>query len=118
MAIAGIGMGIHSLAQCGKEKSAVEKTSTFQKTNLAHVLNVTDALLGVTLLVVGVLTLLNYIPLPEGWPGPLAFTTMGAGAANLLASSLKACQSSKILYAECKKPAGAIVVDEKLIIAQ
>ncbi len=106
MAIAGIGAGIQSLAQCRKEENIV-KTSTYLETGLARALDVSDALLGITLIVLGVLALLNILPLPEGWGAAFAYGTMAAGAVNLLASAVKACQAGKLQYTECTKSAAS-----------
>lgn len=104
MAISGFGAGIQSLAQCFKKDTDFVPTKDYVKTGVAQALAVTDALVGVTLLVLGVLALLNILQLPEGWGAAFAYGAMAAGAVNLLASALSACQASKIQYEKCSEP--------------
>ena len=104
MAIAGLGMGVQSLYQCTKESVKVVETKTYEKTGVARALVLTDALLGVTLIVLGVLALYSIVPMPEGWAPVYAFSAIAAGTVNLLASALKACQAAKVQYVLCKTP--------------
>ena len=102
MAISGFGAIAHSGVQLCKRENKQVETSKFLKTGTATALNVTDTLLGVTLVVLGILALLNILPLPASFGGQgLAYLAIGAGAVNILASLLRSYQGTKAALADC-----------------
>ena len=103
MAIAGIGMGVQRLYQCTKEEKNVIETPKYLESRLAQVLDITDALVGITLVVLGVLALYSIMPMPAGWAPIGAFSAISAGTVNILASALKACQACKTQYQAYKQ---------------
>ena len=101
MAIAGLGTFGHSAVQMCKQRG--ESTETHLNSKFGHALNITDVLLSVTLIVLGVLALLNFVPMPEGWGAAFAYGALGAGTANLLSSFFNGYQSTKALVNDCRK---------------